>query len=574
MRLYNGTNYTGADFGYYVPGVLGDLLWIDTNNNGVRDATEVGIPNVTVRLCNDSACAGGDDSQAVTDSDGYYYFTNVADGTYYVVVDTTDTDLTSRGVTQTYESHNNVSGGTDDNAAADPITQVRLTSGVVDQINGDACTSCSLAVDFGYNYSGNGALSGTICLEATDNGICGTGTGVSNVTTGVDTSNETAYRTATVYLYRWIDADSDGNIDSGETTQIAVTQTNSSGDYSFTNLPDGVYYIVAIGAPQTGLDLDTDIADLPYVGDDAEEEIVATTNLDGTVLSVYQVVEVSTSESVVNVDFAFSLDGSYDFGDLPQGLVGGTTYNYSTLLESTPDGPRHLVPITPSLYLGTGVDADTNGSAVSDAASADTEENGVTIGTDNNWGDGSGQLSFDITGSGWLVGWIDFNADGDFSDTRELVINQAVSGDISNYTAATPFNGTTVLPPTSGYLFARFRLFPSQPAVSALAYTGEASNGEVEDYRFPISPTGLTNPVTVAYFYAQRQGSTVHFAWSTATETGNVGFNLYAEGNAGMVQVNNKLIPSKIVDSHDRQDYTFSIDVGGSVFYRRRKCIG
>jgi hypothetical protein len=576
MRLYNGTNYTGADFGYYLSGSFGDKVWIDTDNDGHVDLGERGISNVTVNLYpytdnnNNNIYDTGDvlgalSTSAVTDADGNYIFTNVPDGKYVVRVDIADPDidtLIGNGLIPTY----------DPDGVNNHETSVTLSTGAVTHVGGCATTpnGCDgesdalyLDADFGYNYSGVGELSGTICLETVDNGICGT------TPTGVE-AGESAYNTATVYLYRWIDADSDGNIDPGETSQFGVTQTGPNGDYSFTDLPDGYYYIVAIGAPQSGLSLNTEATDLPEVGDDAAgyEEVVPTTNVDGTVLSVYQVVQVPSGDPVVeNVDFAFSLDGSYDFGDLPQGSVGGTTYNYSTLLESAPSGPRHLLPLTPTLYLGTGVDVDVNGISTSSSASADTEENGVTIGTDNSWGDGSGQLNFDITGSGWLVGWIDFNADGDFSDSREVVINQAASGDITNYNITTPYNGTTVLPPTSGYLYARFRLFTSEPAISALAYVGATTGGEVEDYRFPISGGGTTTPVTVAYFHARRQGSSVNFEWSTATETGNVGFNLYVEGKNGLVQLNRELIPSRVVDSHEKQDYTFSLDIKGSLFY-------
>lgn len=38
------------DFGFYRPLAIGDLVWNDANNNGVRDAGEAGIAGVTVRL--------------------------------------------------------------------------------------------------------------------------------------------------------------------------------------------------------------------------------------------------------------------------------------------------------------------------------------------------------------------------------------------------------------------------------------------------------------------------------------------------------------------------------------------
>jgi hypothetical protein len=59
----------------------------------------------------------------------------------------------------------------------------------------------------------------------------------------------------------------------------------------------------------------------------------------------------------------------------------------------------------------------------------------------------------------------------------------------------------------------------------------------------------------------------VNFVWSTATETGNVGFNLYFKDGSQFTQVNPSLIPSHVIDSLERQDYTYSARVNGNSFY-------
>ncbi|MBS4061487.1 MAG: hypothetical protein KG029_13895, partial [Bacteroidetes bacterium] len=565
MQIFPGTNYMGADFGFLPLGVIGDRLWVDSNSNGRSDLGETGIANVDVRLYvwNDSNDDGIFDvgelgalyATATTDVDGYYTFQDIPDGKYIVSVFTGDADFPAN-LLNTY----------DPDGSNDSQTTVILSGGGVTNVGGcptlpSGCDgeidSLNLDADFGYQYGGDGALSGTICLNTTNtDGLCnGTGSG-----TG---TGETPYESVTVYLYLWDDLDNDGIIDPGETTQVAVTNTDDSGNYSFANLPDGVYYIVAIGAPQAGLNLVTDADDTPA------DALVATFNLDGTILAVYQVVEVPENTSVTNVDFAFKLDGDYDFGDLPA--------SYSTLLEGTPDGPRHLVPDIPNLYFGIAGDAkgdlvDANGQP-STAANADTSDDGVRVVISDSWDTGTGEggacvagwctgtLEFDIVGSGWLVGWVDFNRDGDFADAGEMVLDRAVSGGTNQTFQISVPEGLS-----DGFLYARFRLFPERPVISAFAYSGVASNGEVEDYRWEING-GTTTPITLSYFIARRNGSTVQFEWSTATETANVGFNLYVVERNRKIQINPELIPSRVVDSLERQDYAYSVDVAGNVFY-------
>lgn len=77
-----------------------------------------------------------------------------------------------------------------------------------------------------------------------------------------------------------------------------------------------------------------------------------------------------------------------------------------------------------------------------------------------------------------------------------------------------------------------------------------------------------TLPVTLAYFQATRRGDSTYFNWQTATETGNVGFNLYVEGKDGLQLVNPQLIASAAVDSLEPQPYTFTANgLSGDVFY-------
>lgn len=74
-------------------------------------------------------------------------------------------------------------------------------------------------------------------------------------------------------------------------------------------------------------------------------------------------------------------------------------------------------------------------------------------------------------------------------------------------------------------------------------------------------------PVTVAYFESQPQGEETIFQWTTATEAGNVGFNLYAETAAGRQRLNASLIPSHAVSTTTPQSYVYRAKTAETRFW-------
>ncbi|MCK6394374.1 SdrD B-like domain-containing protein [Zoogloea sp.] len=123
-----GSSSTGNVFVDERPATLGDRVWEDKNANGVQDAGEAGIANVTVQL---KDTAGNVVSTTTTDANGNYSF-SVTPGTYTVAVvkpagyeitgqdlggnEATDSDINAAGVTapvtlQSGQNNPNVDAG-------------------------------------------------------------------------------------------------------------------------------------------------------------------------------------------------------------------------------------------------------------------------------------------------------------------------------------------------------------------------------------------------------------------------------------------------------------------------------
>ena len=165
---------------------------------------------------------------------------------------------------------------------------------------------------------------------------------------------------------------------------------------------------------------------------------------------------------------------AFDFGDAPAG--------FPTALVN--DGARHA--LSSALRLGAIVDAESDGVSSVDADGDDLadsdDEDGVTI-FETVWPiGGTVNATVSVAGGagGLLQGWIDFNDDGDWDDAGEQVFaNESVVGGVNAMLVQVPTN----VNPFASALNARFRL----SAESNLATTGLASDGEVEDYQFPVT---------------------------------------------------------------------------------------
>jgi len=189
-----------------------------------------------------------------------------------------------------------------------------------------------------------------------------------------------------------------------------------------------------------------------------------------------------------------------DFGDSPD-PVTTTLGRYPTSLAF--DGARHVSNAT-ALRLGSAISSELDGNPTP-RADGDTADDGVKFkfqSLDKPVFNRNLDTLVTVTLAtpGIVDGWIDFNADGDWTDAGENVLNGVVFTQ-SNLTQQ--FNiripATSPVPTISTNTFARFR---ASTAGNALP-TGLALDGEVEDYLVRVVPG--TPPVGTADSYSMNE---------------------------------------------------------------------
>ena len=188
----------------------------------------------------------------------------------------------------------------------------------------------------------------------------------------------------------------------------------------------------------------------------------------------------------------------FDFGDAPNG--------FPVTLDD--DGARHRIG---TLRLGSEIDFEADGTESSDALADGDDEDGVLLIADIIRPEGTtgtrSSIAVNASGQGLLDAWIDFNGNQDWSDAGEQIADSLLLQPGSNIvTFSVPVNVA------AGQAAARFRLSTS----GTEGPTGEASNGEVEDYLFSIvdgatSPNVNVNLVSnQATSVLTQQGVTIH----------------------------------------------------------------
>ncbi|NJM36490.1 MAG: hypothetical protein HC845_00655 [Akkermansiaceae bacterium] len=238
-----------VDAGFVQVISLGDLVFMDSNNNGVFDsATEMGINGVAVQLLfdadNNGSIAGAETTPIATTSTvsgGLYSFTDLVPGRYQVLIPATNF-ATGNALASKSTSSTNIATSTADNG-----------------VNND---------DNGNQLGGAGTVTSSpliVLAPNTEPGTTGTGNADNTIDFGFyasltlgdlvfcDDNNsgekdpaEPGIGGVTLQLLK--DADGNGSIDGAETTPVASVVSSTVpatlGQYSFAGLTDGNYQVI------------------------------------------------------------------------------------------------------------------------------------------------------------------------------------------------------------------------------------------------------------------------------------------------------------------------------------------
>ncbi|MDD5707582.1 MAG: GEVED domain-containing protein [Kiritimatiellae bacterium] len=195
-----------------------------------------------------------------------------------------------------------------------------------------------------------------------------------------------------------------------------------------------------------------------------------------------------------SIDLAFALYGgaeqgeTLDFGDAPDPAGGTAPGDYQTRLAD--NGASHfIVAGAPYFDDGTKTDApdpevdgqpDPNALGDDNGGAAPDDEDGIVINPLTVGQPGSVTITVDDgaggggAGGGYVDAWIDFNADGDWTDSGEKIVGGWLPQGV-NAIAFTVPAGAAV-----GQTFARFRI--NSKSAGLLPTGGPAIDGEVEDH--------------------------------------------------------------------------------------------
>jgi len=555
-----------ADFGYVPPaGSIGDYIWADANGDGQQDPGEIGLAGINVYLCLsntvpcDSTTTNTDVIATVTtDATGRYLFSGV-----------TLTDPVVVGVDAASLPAGYIQTGDPDGVGAPDNQTTVLALNTSNNINLDA--------DFGYqptgvNYSNIGDtvyqdLNGNSGQDAGELGIAG----------------------VTVQLFV------DTNADNVADTSIASVITDSSGYYLFPTLPNGVTYDVVITDSNNILNtfIQTDDPDASL---DSRSTLLnlAATNL----LQDFGYKPIRSGAGVIG-DRIFHDVNNNNSQDAPdQGLEG-----VKVSLFTSVDGDFVGVTFTDEngQYLFTGLDATNNYRIVVDTS---TLPNGG-VGWVNNIDPDGGVAAESISNLSLVGSGIDLDQDFGFAGSSVNTISGTVwtdndgnglltdgSGVDPDETANGLGNVTVVLKDSNGNIVAKTTTTSSGVTIGDYNFTGlpdgdytvsvtddnnelanlshtngpnagdnTLDNNSQDDTGYVVTVAGgetnttadfgyqpvLTTPITLGSFkaiYSSQLGRTT-ISWSTLTEVGNVGFEIYRQVGGVWQKINEQLVPSK-----------------------------
>jgi len=488
FTLTSGQNLTTIDAGVYQAASVGDFVWNDVNRNGLQDSGETGVTGATVTLFTSANIQVG--SPVITTSSGAYSFTGLTPGTYYV--------------------------------------QFTLPSGY-------GITGQSVGLDTTIDSDANAGTGKTANFTLTPG----------QARTDIDAGG---YQSASIGDFIWVDTNSNGIQDGGETGLAGVVvnlfasndallatsaATTSSGAYSFTGLAPGTYYVQFV-LPNNYAFAPKDVATGGGTDSNDSDADTTTGKTGNYTLTSGQAQNTVDAGAIVSStarvgDFVWedrNGNGIQDAGDSGLANVTVQLYNNSNVLQSTKTtdtagayaftglaaGNYYVKFTLPSGYVFSPKDVSTGGATDLTDSDADT-----TSGQTATFALASGQNNstldagmFQPASVGDTV-WLDSNANGvqDYTDSNgngrwdtAEPGETGVSGvTVQLYTTADVLSGTTTTDGQGHYLFSNVvsgDYYVTFTLPSGYAFTSKNTGADTSRDSDADTTTGKTSTITLS----------------------------------------------------------------------------
>jgi uncharacterized repeat protein (TIGR01451 family) len=213
---------------------LGDVVWFDTNHDGIQDATEAGIANVSVNLYAADGTSLLDSTN--TDSNGFYRFDNLDPATPYVIKLDNPSNYSTGALAGLQLTLQNQGADNNDNDAALNANNYPEISVTTNAADGNPTTGAagSFIDSYDFGFWQPAALGNYVWYDV--DGF------------GDQSNSELPVQNMTVNLY-----DSADNL-------VDSATTDATGHYLFDPLAAGQYYLIFDKATITGTDPITNAA--------------------------------------------------------------------------------------------------------------------------------------------------------------------------------------------------------------------------------------------------------------------------------------------------------------------------